>query len=323
MPYADETFIQSNAKNTGIEGGKLELKSIAQAIYAPLDTKLDATDRATPTATLKAMLLADNQNGRSYLMPKLIAEVVDNSTEALKVTWANGSKKTTKSSQGVYTFIMETLDLRSIEAVQQFNDSENDFGLFLVDDQGKILGTKYIDDAGDEFMVPFKYTESFADTVRLYNGEAKKIGVEVSFSKPEQFNDGNLLVWDTGIDVDALPRMNSLVLTQKTAADASRIVEVKVLVGKTNFATTRNADKLAVVGAWKGTTSAGVGLTVSSVSKVLVGGEYVYRVTFGSSGYPSSTEVFYVDLTAPSVLSALTVPLEGYESAGYLSQTAV
>ncbi len=323
MPFADETFCQSSAKNTGMEGCPLVIKSIKQAIWAPLDTAWDAAARATPTTTLKALLLADNPNARGALMPKMIAEVVDSSTDALKVQWANGSEKTTKASQPKYTFIMDTLDLRALEAVQQYNDSENEYGLFLVDEQDKILGTKYIDDSGEEFIRPFNYVETFADTVRFYNGEAQKIGVMVSFSKPEQFNNGNMLVWDTGIDVDALPRMNSLVLSQKTAADASRVVDVKVMVGKTNFATTRNADKLAVTGAWKGTTATGAALTVSSVSKVLVGGEYVYRVTFSATGYPSSAGVFYVNLVAPSALDALTLPLEGYESAGYLSQTAV
>lgn len=325
MPAIDELFCNVVGLNTGQVGCSVVLKAAKNIILLPVGTEID--DTTTPKATLEALLLADNPAARAYMLPAEIQEVTDNTSEPTNIEWAYGAVVTQYYGIPNYTFMIGNLSLGAMEAMQQFNGKAGEYELAIIDQDDQIIMNKYINDDDETVMRGFSLTNIFTGGMRIRNKESDnaKMGtaMQVVFSNPKQFNEGNALVWKTGIDLERLPRMNTLTLSQKTAPDASRIVDIKVMVNsRTNFASTQYRALLAVVGAWKGSvTVGGAALTVSAVSIVTVSGDDVYRVTFAATNYPSSPATFATDLQAPSVLAALTAPLKGFESAGALTLT--
>lgn len=324
MPSIDELDCIAVGLNTGTVGCPIVLKAAKNLLILPVGTEIDST--LTPKATLEAILLADNPASRGYLLPVEIGETTDNTAEDVRVEWAYGAGITQYYGIGDYTFMVRSLDLRVMEAMQQFNGRALEYEVMVIDQSNQIISNKYINDDDETVLRGFSISDIWTGGMRIRNKESDnaKMGtaMRIVFSNPEQFNEGNALIWKTGIDLERLPRMNTLTLSQKTAPNASRIVDIKVMVGKTNFASTQYRSLLAVTGAWLGAvTVGGAALTVSAVSIVTVSGDDIYRVTYAVTNYPTAPATFYADLQAPSVLAALTAPLKGFESGGELTLT--
>ncbi len=321
MPRIDELPVPSSTLNTGTAGTDLNLKRIKDILITPTSTEIDDTFRATPRASIKALLLADSGVNRSYLLPVRVAEVTDNSTETKRLSFTYGHEISIYYGTGIHTYHPVSVDQNVLEAMQVFNHRQADYKVFIIDEDDQLIGTKYVNDDSETVIKGFTAADIHTDGMKFDVGEGVKYGMRVVYANPKEFNNGNLMVFPLGFDAESLPRMNTLTLSQKTAI-TTRVVDVKVMVGKTNFGDTQWGSLLAVVGAWKGTKdSDGSALTVTAVSKLTVSGDTVYRITYSATNFPSSAATLTVNLQLPSVLAALTSPLEGFESGGGLSQT--
>jgi hypothetical protein len=323
MPQIGELTCTTESKNTGIYGCPLILKRAKQLLIEPVGTKYTAAQTAsgsTSNSTLRAALLADAPASRSYLLPVRIGESNDATGDPKRLQFAYGSEYTVYDSNPIVEYMIDTRNANALFAMQQFNNAQ-DYIVSIIDEDDKIIGTTYTT-GGVEYFTGYSTAQIYAGQLKQDVGEGVKYGIRVVFRDANEMNNGNLRVWATGINTELLPRMNSLVLSEKTAPNGSRIVDVKVMVGQTNFATTAYGTRLAVTGAWKAQDTAAAAIAISNVAIVTVSGDSVYRITLASTNYPSSGNDFYLDLQLPSVLAALGTPLEGFESTGYLTETA-
>lgn len=323
MPSATDLSAAKTAKNTGLAGVPERLKRMRAVMFVPKGDIIPTASLGTPYTTLKAKALADNAASRMYVIGP-IGEVTAQNTETKRLQWAYGYELSVEYGVTIMTMHPFTTDQRVTDQMQAFNGSQENYDVFLFDESYNLIGT-----ADSTGVKAFSVADVFTDARVLDGFETAKPGIRIVFANTKEFNNGNLSYWPTGIDLSqaaGLPRMNTVQLSEVTAANSSRVVVVKAKTGSTNLATTALATALTQTGAWEAVNdTTGSVIACSAVSAVTVGGVPAYSLTFSTTNYPSTSGTFTIRLKAQSALSALTTPIEGYETPeGYtLQQTAV
>lgn len=316
--------IAATATNTGLVGRPLIIKKAVQLIFEPKTTSYTEAQMADPQTTFEGAFLANTPATRSYMLPAQIVEVTDESGTKKSVTWNDDSSKDLYFGKPKYMFVIDSLDHRCLERMQQFNHREADYNVRIVDYDGVVHST--VDPTDSTKTVGFSVSNLFADTIKFHGGDpgdVPKLGIAITFSDARQFNNGNMRSSRTGLDFNGLPRMNTVTLAEVTAPDASRITDIEVMCDNVNLLDTTYETAVLQTGVWKGLkVSDGAALTTSTVTKQTVGGRSVARVTYAATNYPTSGNTLSTNWHLPSVLSGLATPLEGFEASGAITQTA-
>lgn len=299
--------------NLGAQGKAISWRRIRAFIMTPLSYFLDPGDVASMQALkteLQAAVINADSSQRIQIM-ETIQESEAQGSDPVQQSFGYGLNKTVYSGQyGMRAFFGDD-NLAKHQKRQQFNKRAGEFLVMLIDEDQQLICTKGDDGTGKVVLVGFSMADFLADNNAMDFGEGAKQSVNISFSDPNEFNNGNLMIEPCGFNViKTIKNVTDIVLTAVSAV-STRVVSVAPMAMNGNIGTNLAAVYPTVLAGsgtaltlWKGRDRAtGLPLTLTSAVKATLNGVDVITLTWAATNFPTAPGKIDVYLDTPANLA--------------------
>jgi hypothetical protein len=311
--------VSAATKNVGLTAKSFDPRNIVGAILTPKGYKLSKTIVAS---TLQAQLLSDAQAAskisRIYPVSNLLG-FKDNSEKKVEQSFDYGGKVTVRDGAYTWSFMFVKGGQPLQQALRAFNGSDWDF--LFVDSKNQLIGTKYVDNAGLEYIQAITSIEFYAEPFGLNDGKkVAEYNLDFSFFS-NLLNDNLEFVADASFDIlNAVKGLIDVYLTPValgTSGHYTLVVKDKMginLYGQLSaLLSGTNKTNLKISNA---STGNAITITSSTADATLDNNNGGFQLILDTSDpdYPTSTVKIRFDLIdAASLYSANVI---GFESAG-------
>lgn len=269
--------------NLGLPDCDFNWGAIKYHILAPLDTRLTATDVATPasaSAKLQALATDNSYNLRIHRAPKH-ENVEDATTDATETELGNFGRMivTDDGLHGLNAMVWDG-GFEAYLRLRKFNSLVSSYGVFLVDENDNMMAWK----TNDGEYAPLKMDKYHWRKFKFTAPKAvNPYMVAISFPKGEQLLSLSAAIRLEQGSMDELEQVNDIVLEDVSDSLAAGIFDIKATNYSVNIGNTigSTAAVTTVFKAKKKSNNAD--LTITSVAMTTVGGEPAYKLTLSTA----------------------------------------
>jgi hypothetical protein len=313
--------VSAATKNVGLTAKSFDPRNIVGAILTPKGYKISKT---VVTSTLQAQLLSDAQAAskisRVYPISNLLG-FKDNSEKKVEQQFDYGGKVTVRDGAYTWSFMFVKGGQPLQQALRAFNGSDWDF--LFVDQKNVLIGTKYVDNAGVEYIQAISSIEFYAEPFGLNDGKkVAEYNLDFSFFS-NLVNDNLSFVADASFDilntVKGLIDVTLVPATEVTSGSYSLIIKDKMginLYGQLSALLSGvNKTNLKITNA---STGAAITITSSTANATLDNNNGGFDIVLDKTDpdYPTGSVKVRFDLI--DAASLYTANVLGFESAGYV-----